>query len=670
MKRILIFLIFPAFFVSPAFSQTTGNSDTKKTDDNFKKKFAKITSYLFEEKYEMALPVLLEMDSEYPGNANLNFMIGFCYLKSPAGEAKKAIQYFEKASVNTSPDYQEGYYKETRAPMEVVKHLAEAFQMNYEFGAAIATYERYKSDINLKEVSTLKAIDRQIEICNNAMELIKNPVNMTVANLGGTINSPYPDYAPVLTADESTIIFTSRRPESTGGKMTDDGKYYEDIYIAEKDNFQWQQPKNIGPPINTNDHEATIGLSPDGQQLLIYKYEKEVGFGDIFFSKLIGERWTLPQRFGSDINTQAFEPHASMSADGQFIYFISNREGGSGGRDIYFCKKLPTGDWGLAQNIGSVINSVYDEDAVYIHPNGTTLFFSSMGHKTMGGFDIFFSEFDKENGVWTPPQNIGYPVNTTHDDIFFVPSADGKRAYYSSFKKEGLGDLDIYVITFPEQKEIPLTVFKGVLSDENGKVPKDVLITVTDNESGELVGNYTPNSATGKYLFILPPGKNYNVTYESEGHLFHSENIYVPDNSAYNEINKPVELKPLVSGAKITLNNIFFEYDKTEVKAPQSVAELEKLVKLMNNKKIVKIEIAGHTDSKGTEEYNKKLSQQRTQSVVDYLIKQGVEASRLAAKGYGPSMPVAPNTKPDGSDNPEGRALNRRVELKILEMGK
>lgn len=667
MKRYFIFTLFIICSYG-TFSQP--GAGVKKIDDNFKKKFAKVTSYLFEEKYELALPILLEMDVEYPGNSNLHFMIGFCYLKSPSGEAKKAIGYFEKASVYTSPTYQEGYYKETKAPMEVVRHLAEAFQQNYEFGAAIATFERYKADINTKEISIIKSIDRQIAVCNNAMEMIKNPVNMTVANLGGTINSPYSDYAPVLTADESTIIFTSRRSESTGGKLTDDGKFYEDIYIAEKDNYEWQKPKSIGAPINTNDHEATIGLSPDGQQLLIYKYEKELGFGDIFFSKLFGDRWTVPQRFGSNINTVAFEPHASMSADGQFIYFISNREGGTGGRDIYFCKKLPTGDWGLAQNAGPVINTEYDEDAVYIHPNGTTLFFSSMGHKTMGGFDIFFSEYDKENNTWLPPQNMGYPVNTTRDDIFFVPSADGKRAYYSSYKKEGFGDLDIYMITFPEQKEIPLTVFKGVLSDENGKVPNDVLITVTDNESGDLIGNYIPNAVTGKYLFILPPGKNYNVTYESDGHLFHSENIYVPDHSSYSEINRPVELKPLVAGAKITLNNIFYEYDKSDIKAPESVAELEKLVKLMNNKKLQKIEISGHTDSKGTEEYNKKLSQSRTQSVVDYLIKAGVDASRVIAKGYGSSAPVAPNTKPDGSDNPDGRAMNRRVELKILEMGK
>ena len=251
-----------------------------------------------------------------------------------------------------------------------------------------------------------------------------------------------------------------------------------------------------------------------------------------------------------------------------------------------------------------------------------------------------------------------------------MPSADGKRAYYSSFKEGGYGDLDIYMITFPQQKEIPLTVFKGVLKDENGTVPQDVMITVTDNESGDIVGNYVPNSSTGKYLFVLAPGKNYNITYESEGHLFHSENLYVPDNTAYNEINKAVELKPLVAGAKITLNNIFYEYDKADIKAPESIAELDKLLKLLNNKKILKVEISGHTDSKGTEEYNKKLSQQRTQSVADYLIKAGVDSNRLVAKGYGPSMPVAPNVKPDGTDNPEGRAQNRRVELKILEMGK
>lgn len=670
MKRILFFLICSFFHITFSRGQVAETSFQKKIDDNFKKKFAKATSYIFEDKYTLALPILLEIDSAYPGNSNIQFMTGFCYLKSSNSDPKKAIKYFEKASVNISPLYQEGFYKETKAPMEVIRYLAEAFQLNYEFAAAIATFERYKTDINLKEVNAIKEIDRQIEICRNAMEMIKSPVNMTVSNLGPAINSPYPDYAPVISADESTLIFTSRRPESTGGKLTEDGKFFEDIYIVEKDNFEWQKPKTIGAPINSDDHEATIGLSPDGQQLLIYKYEKEIGFGDIFFSKLFGDHWTVPQRFGSNINTVAFEPHASMSADGQLIFFISNREGGLGGRDIYFCKKLPIGDWGLAQNLGKVINTEYDEDAVYMHPNGTTLFFSSRGHKTMGGFDIFFSEYDKEKETWSIPQNMGYPVNTTHDDIFFVPSADGKRAYYASFQKEGYGDLDIYMITFPEQKEIPLTVFKGVLNDEGGKIPDDVVITVRDNESGDLIGNYTPNSATGKYLFILPPGKNYNITYESAGHLFHSENIFVPDNSAYSEISKPIELKPLVAGAKITLNNIFFDYDKTDVKAPQSLSELDKLVKLMNNKKIVKIEISGHSDSKGSEEYNRKLSQQRTQSVVDFLIKQGVEASRLVAKGYGPAMPIAPNTKPDGSDNPEGRAMNRRVELKILEMGR
>ncbi len=670
MKRILFSIFISVLIATVGFSQQANGTAAKKIDDNFKRMFAKATSFLFDDKFEMALPVLLEMDSLYPGNANVYFMIGFCYLKSPDNNSKNAIKYLEMASVSTSPEYQEGYYKETKAPMEVILHLAEAFQQNYEFGAAIATYERYKSDINLKEVNVIKDIDHQIEVCNNAMDMVKNPVNMTVSNLGGTINSPYPDYAPVVSADESTIIFTSRRPESTGGKKTDDGKYYEDIYIAEKDNFEWQKPKNIGAPINTDDHEATIGLSPDGQELLIYKYEKNVGFGDIFFSKLFGERWTVPQRFGSDINTPSFEPHASMSADGQVIYFISNREGGFGGKDIYLCKKLPTGDWGLAQNIGKSINTTYDEDGVYIHPNGSTLFFSSKGNKTMGGFDIFFSEFDNESNSWSPPQNMGYPVNTTRDDIFFVPSADGKRAYYSSLKKEGFGDLDIYMITFPEQKEIPLTVYKGILTDESGKVPANVIITVKDNENGELIGNYTPNSATGKYLFILSPGKNYNVTYESDEHLFHSENLVVPDNSDYKEFTKPVELKTLVAGAKIVLNNVFFDYDKTDVKSPESIAELEKLVKVMENKKIMKIEISGHTDSKGAEDYNKKLSQQRTQSVVDYLTKKGVDGSRMIAKGYGSSNPLAPNTRPDGSDNEEGRAMNRRVELKILEMEK
>jgi outer membrane protein OmpA-like peptidoglycan-associated protein/tetratricopeptide (TPR) repeat protein len=652
-------------FILSLFIGTVMSQPVTKPEQSFKSLFAKSTSYLYEENYPLALETLLKLDSIQPGIPNIKYLIGFCYTKPPI-DAKKAINYLEKASANMSKNYRDGYYKEDKSPVESLRYLADAYLLNNEFEIAIATYERYKTEINPKETELIKDIERQINMCRVGSDRIKSPVNMIVTNVGGAINSPYPDYAAVVNADESVMIYTTRRPTSTGGQMQD-GKYFEDIFISEKINGIWSQATNIGGPINTNDHEATVGLSVDGQTLLIYKYENEIGFGDLFSSKQIGNRWTVPQPLGSNINTEFWESHASMSADGQLLFFTSNRPGGVGGRDIYFCRKLPTGEWGLAQNIGKNINTAFDEDGPYIHPDGTTLFFSSKGHSTMGGFDIFFSEYDNETRTWGRPQNMGYPVNTTSDDVFFVPTADGKRAYYSSYRKDGFGDQDIYMITFPEVKEIPLTVFKGVVKSATGGVPQDIFITVTDNESGEIVGNYSPNMETGKYLFILKPGKNYNITYESEGYLFKSENIEVPENSAYQEINKAIDIEPIIVGSTITLNNIFFDYNSSELKQ-ESFVELEKLYKLIKNNPSLKIEIGGHTDSKGSMDANMRLSQERTQSVVNYLITQGIDEKKLVAKGYGPTKPIAPNTNEDGSDNPEGRAKNRRIEMKILEV--
>lgn len=662
MNRILQTVVLVILFPLLSLSQQASTPD-----DELKVNFTKASSLMADDNYSAALAVWLKLDSLFPQNHNILFQIGVCYLKLPIENAK-AIPYFRRATENVSPIYQDGYYKEANAPMESLQLLAEAYHLLYEFDSAVAIYNRYKSILHPSQTKKISEVDRMIEISATAIELMKNPVNMTVTNLGPKINSVYPEYAALLTADESTIFFTSKRQSNVGGKISEDGKYYEDIYVADKYNGEWMEPINISAPINTDEHEATVGLSPDGQQLFIYKYEKLLGFGDIFSSELTGNKWTVPQRLGGNINSPSQELHASVSADGQLIFFTSNREGGFGGTDIYFSKKLPTGEWGIAQNTGPSINTPYDEDAPYIHPDGVTFFFSSKGHKNMGGFDIFFSEKNKKDDTWEQPINMGYPVNSTADDVFFIPSADGTRAYFSTVKKDGYGDQDIYLITFPDQREIPVTVYTGIVKDELGNVPNEVQIIVTDNETGQIVGNYTPNAKTGKYLFILQPGKNYNITYESESHLFHSENLAVPYKSAYKKINKPVELIPIVVGATIKLNNLNFEFNSTEKLLPESHIELEKVKELLTKNPGIKIEISGHTDSKGSEKVNLDYSQRRCQTVVNYLIKNGIDSKRMIAKGYGLSKPIAPNVNPDGSDNPVGRALNRRIELKILEV--
>ena len=313
--------------------------------------------------------------------------------------------------------------------------------------------------------------------------------------------------------------------------------------------------------------------------------------------------------------------------------------------------------WRKPSNVGPPVNSRNWESQPSFSSDGKTLYFSSMGHKNMGGFDIFYSTYTDSG--WTPPQNMGYPVNTTEDDIFFVTSPDNKRAYYSSEKKGGYGEKDIYMITMPEQKEKNLTVYRGEIKNQFGEVPEDVEITVTDNETGEVVGLFYPNSSTGKFLFILNPGKNYNISYNADGYLFQSENFVVPLESAYSIINKAIELDPLKVGSKIILKNIFFDYDKGTLR-PISNVELDKLYILMKKYPKLIVEVSGHSDSKGDDNYNLNLSQQRAESVVNYLTQKGVAKERMIAKGYGKITPIASN------ETEEGRQLNRRVEYKIL----
>jgi Tol biopolymer transport system component len=319
-----------------------------------------------------------------------------------------------------------------------------------------------------------------------------------------------------------------------------DDKYFEDIFVSQKDeNGEWGKPVSIGTNINTEGHEATIGLSADGQELYIYR--DDFGDGNIYVCELKGSSWTEPKLLNDNVNSPFRETHASVSADGQTLYFTSDRDG-TGEMDIFRSRRLPNGEWGLSENLGAVVNTKYDEEAPFIHPDGKTLFFSSKGHNSMGGYDIFFSI--EEDGKWSTPMNIGHPMNTADDEYFFVMSADGKRAYYSSSSGQGTGGKDIYLVTLDNEREIPLTVYKGVIvADGSGKRPDGVTVNVTDNETGEFFGVYKPREDNGKFILILHPGKNYNIAYEADGYMYKSEKLFVPDNTSYFEINRAIQLK-------------------------------------------------------------------------------------------------------------------------------
>jgi outer membrane protein OmpA-like peptidoglycan-associated protein len=621
-------------------------------------------AFFAQEDYAAALPLYEEAFKIDGTNANVAFKIGVSCLNIPR-KKHDAEKYLFLAVSNISEGYREGSMKETHAPPSAWFFYGEALHLNNKFTEALTAFEKYKSFVDVNDTKTAAEIALRMRWCTNGIELVANPVNIKVENIGENINSEFADYSPVISADQRTLIFTSRRPSTTGGQQDpNDGLYYEDIYISTRsDSGAWSPATQLGNNINTAGHEATIGLSADGQQLLIYK--DDAGDGNVYISRLMGKNWMTPQKLTENINTKSWEPSACITPDGNTLYFTSTREGGLGGRDIWRSVKLPNGEWSKATNLGPKINTPYDEDAPAILADGLTLYYSSNGMLSMGGFDIMYATFSQDSG-WSNPVNVGYPVNTSDDDVFFVPTPDNTHAYYSSANNpNGKGEKDIFLLTFPEKEGTKLTVLEGSITSIYGGIPENTIITVTDVETGEMMGTYVPNSVTGRYVIILPAGKNYSITYEATDFLYQSDNVNVSDTTSYQEIERPVELEPLKVGQKIIVRNIFFASGQSALQ-PESKAELDKLVDLLNRVPNLTVEISGHTDAAGSDELNQKLSEQRAKAVADYIIAHGISKDRIRTVGYGETKPIALNYNSDGSPNAKGMALNRRFEFTIL----
>ena len=632
LSSVITLFIFYCLILFPVVSFSQG-SEMKRGDN-----------YYRQNNFEKALEIYLTVYKTDKENDILNYRIGNCYLKGIY--KSKALPYLEKAEA-LNPDIEHDLYF----------LLAYAYHQSMQWDKAIAAYTSYNDLLTLQEIKTLgPTIEKRIQECKTGKELMEKPVKVKIENIGAAINSIYPEYAPVISSDESVLMFTSRRDGSTGGKDKITGEYDEDVFISYQKNNKWSAAKNVGSPINTKEHDSNIALSNDGQSLLLYKDDN--GNGNIYESKQKGDKWSVPVKLPAPINTESHESSASYSPDGKTLYFVSNRPGGIGGRDIYYATLNSNGQWENITNIGNVINTPYDEEGVFMHPDGKTLYFSSQGHNTMGGFDIFKSVF--EDGKWGTPVNIGYPINTPDDDLFFVIAASGLRGYYASVKEGGFGDLDIYVINFIDEKPIVyVTILKGTITDAISNQPVEADIEIIDNEKNESVAKFNSNSATGNYLVSLPSGKNYGISVNAKGYLFHSENVNIPPSTGYQEIIRDIALQKIIVGSRTVLNNIFFDYDKATLRN-ESLAELDRLVSLLKNSSTLKIQISGHTDNKGSAEYNQNLSENRAKAVVDYLISKGIDKSRLEYKGYGFSRPVAPN------DTDTGRQLNRRTEFEIL----
>lgn len=671
MKKIFyISLIIQLLLIQNIFSQEKDNEVNIAEDLVYNEDFSNAI--------ELYKKVLI-MDSLNPV---VNFELGFCYLNTIL-EKDKSIQYFEKA-IDLYPRRQQ----KSIEYLETKFYLGRSYRVNYQFDKAIETLTELKEKVRNKKFK--KVIDNEIELAQKGKLFIKKPISIEVNNLGKTINSSFSDHSPVFSVDESVLIFTSRRGYRNG-EMLPDGQYDENIYISEKqENGLWSQPRSIGDNINTKMHEATIGLSYDGQQLFIYKDEDD---GSIYVSNLKGDQWTTPKKLGDNINTRFRETHASLSTDGKKLYFTSDRPRGEGGLDIYVSELQDDGTWGEAKNMGKAVNTEKDEEGPYIHPDGKRLYFSSKGHDCIGGYDIFYSEIN-QFGTWSMAKNIGYPINTIEDDIFYTPTPDGQRAYYSSVKQKGLGKSDIYIMGLPEVMKTDLTIMSGkVTICGGGKLPESK-IKITDNTTGEeMIAK--PNSKTGKFIFIVKHLHNYTVTVEKDNAIIHNKTFDIPNNSPSQQVYESIRLDPtvpcdetltaavtkkddileikytdengIVYDSFVEIENILFPFGKAnKITKNKSLDELAKY--LINNKEAV-IEIGAYADSKGRATYNQKLSEQRANVVKKYLTNKGVVEKQLVTVGYGEENPITINKNKKGYWLSASQKYNRRIEFRMLNQG-
>ncbi len=524
---------------------------TRSFGGDFSADFLEANQLMEEKLWNQSIDIWKNLYDSNKENANVNYKLGYCYLQT-ANQKLKSLPYLEYAAYQEISDKYDPYdTKETKVPVETIFHLGQAYHLNYEMDKAIKEYERFLKNIPKKHRLHAQA-QHEIEMCENAKQQVKNPQNFLISNVGDVINDETNEYSPVISIDESALFFTSRRmrPDSSNQFIIDEdtGEFREDIYVSYKDiEGNWLEPELLN--INTDQHAATISTSPDGQELYIY-YDED-GDGQLWKSALVGETWSEPEMLGSDINTSSWETHATVSADGKTLYFTSNRDGGYGGRDIYRCVKLPNGDWSKALNIGETINTQWEEESPVLSADGRTLYFASKGHSSMGGFDIFYSSLG-DDGEWSKPVNIGYPVNTVDDDIFFSPTANGKRAYYSSRKEEGFGLKDIYMVDMPDSPVEPdLAVLKGFIYPAEGEeLPDETYVVVTNQETGE-VTEYRPRSRDGSYVAVLPPCISYKVEYFANAEVVHKDFINVPCESSYSEIDKEIYLLPVHLGGAI-----------------------------------------------------------------------------------------------------------------------
>jgi tetratricopeptide (TPR) repeat protein len=465
--------------------------------------FAQAESYFLYEEYERANELYLLIDN--PGNLNLQYKIGTCYLNIP-DEKEKAIPYLEAAVKKATYDSKTESYKEMRAPLDAYFNLAKAYMIKNEFNKALSTFQKFNNLARGTEgkggMENLAFVGQQIQACRNAIQAVENPITLSRRMLGDNFSPGSMNENPAMSFDGNTLVYTERRGVANV------------ILFSRKINGKWQAPVEISDDLNSGEDCSACALNRDGTELFIYK--KDNFDGNLYSSRYVNNKWTPVTKLNKNINTKFYESHASISYDGRRLYFTSNREGGQGGLDILVSEKEAGGDWGAAMNLGSTINTPYNEDCPFITMNDSILYFSSEGHNSIGGYDNFKSRSSTMG--WETPVNLGYPINDPDDNKFYQPHNNGKQAFYSI--KTGYKKKDIFFITIDSSDAPSSYTIRGRLSLTDGSLSagKKYSVLVRDKKSGASLHDVSPDISSGSYLVNVGPG-SYKIVFSGEGYL-------------------------------------------------------------------------------------------------------------------------------------------------------
>lgn len=620
---------------------------------------------------EIARQVLLNTPAPRDISVDLMSVIHSSFRDSKEQELLPIFESLEPHTLNAHP--------------ELIFLMGMAQHSNYEFQKAIISFKKCKELLNqslLSNISTSeviyelvlalnknwvdaegnildmdKVLEKKITECYNAISLNAKPQDVKITNPGSAINSEYADFGPVFRKGDSTLFFTSRRPQSIGNNTYNTyGEYYEDIYIATRHDGSWRDPENIGRPINGRSHEAVVGMSHSGDTMFVFS--GRFG-GDILFSTLKDDGdYGRPERFSYAINSEQTERSLTISPDQKFVvYQREDDSNGFGGGDLYLSQKLKNGEWSESFNLGKTINTEFDEDGIYLAEDGKTLYFSSKGHNSMGGYDIFYTTL--KDGKWSSPRNMGAPINSPKDDIYFSMNHSKNFGYFSSNRQSTLGSMDIFKADFNVAPKKTYVALSGRVVNSTSNIPITATIRIenTNDSDHQLIENA---AIEGNYFAHLEAGKDYRIEVKADGFENYYRTLSIPKEEQENTMSMDIMLVPF---SKTDFNHGLFAYDKSELTESHK-NELDAIANEMYRNKSLLLRIEGHADHNGSKSYNLELSKKRAQRAYDYLVDKGLSTDRLSWVAFGEQHPVAPNEL-EGKDNPDGRQLNRRNEFVI-----